>query len=459
MAFGALFIGITMALAEPNEGTVPPTGIPEPSIASSLPANGDPQGVRAALAGRGITYKVNYGAEVFGVADGGIRRGSKYTGQLEGIVNVDFSRLMGWHGLTFLAHAYQLHGRGISASHLGVFDPVTNYEATPSTRLFELWLEQAMFNDKLSIRFGQMRVDYEGEFVNSQTAGLFISASFGWPAFLGANLPSGGVTYPIISPGIRLKAAPTTNSTFLLGVYNDDPAGPCAGDPQVCNNDGLKFRLQDDPFVIAEVQYKYGDNKVDNGLNGMVKVGGFVDLGKFGDKRFSNDGLSLADPLSNGIARIYHENYGLYAVIDQQVYRSPTAQNGDAGIYTFGRIAGLPSTRNVVDFSFDIGIKFNGLSASRPNDEFGFAFVHNRVSNRLSDLDLDTMRFGGSSIPVRSTESLAEFTYKAQIIPGLIIQPDVQYVWRPGGNASDPKEPTRSVENAWVFGLRSVINY
>ncbi len=409
------------------------------------------------MAGRGITFGVNYGGEVFGVVSGGIRSGSKYDGQLEILLNVDFEKLAGWKGLTFHAHGFQLHGTGISASHLGVFDPVTNYEATPSTRLFELWLEQSLFDDKLSVRFGQLRVDYDGEFVNSPTAGLFISASFGWPSFLGANLPSGGVTYPIIAPGIRLKATPNDKLTLLLGMYNDDPAGPCDGDPQVCNNNGLKFRIHDSPFIIGEVQYKYSGNSAPGQLKGTAKVGGFADLGKFEDKRFDENGRSLADPGSSGIARSYHRNYGIYAVVDQQVYR--TEADGNKGVFTFGRVAGLPSDRNTIDFAFDAGMRFTGLVPGRPDDEFGFAFAYNQVSRRIAGLDRDTALFTGTGVPVHSSEALAELTYKAQIKPGLILQPDLQYVWRPGGNAADPNDATKAVPNAWVLGVRSVVNY
>ena len=441
------------------EAEARPTGIPEQSIARSLPHNGDLFGTRAALAARGITVAINYGGEVFGVASGGITRGLRYSGQLETALDIDFDKLSGVKGLTFHANALQLHGRGVSTGSLGVFDPVTNYEATPSTRLFEVWLEQALFEDKLAVRFGQMRVDYDGEFVNAPSAGLFISASFGWPSFLGSNLPSGGVTYPIIAPGVRIKFKPTDKLTLLVGAYNDDPAGPCDSDPQVCNNDGLKFRLRDNPFVIGEVQYRYGDNKVADGFSGLLKVGGFADLGKFDDKRFGTDGLSLADPASNRIARRYHQNHGVYAVIDQQVYRPSASVSSDNGIYAFGRIAGLPSDRNTIEFAFDAGLRFSGLVPGRPDDEFGVAFAYNKVSKALAGLDRDTVRLGGGLSPVRSSEVLAEVTYKAQIVPGLIIQPDVQYVWRPGGNAQDPNDATRPVANALVLGVRTVLNY
>lgn len=77
----------------------------------------------------------------------------------------------------------------------------------------------------------------------------------------------------------------------------------------------------------------------------------------------------------------------------------------------------------------------------------------------MAALDRDTVSLTGAAGPICSTEALAELTYKMQIRPGLILQPDLQYVWRPGGNAADPNDSTKAVENAWVLGLRSVVNY
>jgi porin len=62
-------------------------------------------------------------------------------------------------------------------------------------------------------------------------------------------------------------------------------------------------------------------------------------------------------------------------------------------------------------------------------------------------------------MPVRGSETHLELTYKAQIIPGWTIQPDLQYVWRPGGNAPDPNVATKPIDNALVVGLRSALSY
>lgn len=305
-----------------------------------------------------------------------------------------------------------------------------------------------------------MRVDYDGEFINSQTAGLFLTTTLGWPVFLGSNLPSGGVTYPLAGMGARVKYTPNDKWTLLGAIFNDDPVGPCAGDPQVCNDDGLKFRMQDSPFVIGEVQYKYSDNKEPGTLKGQVKLGAFADLGTFEDQRFSADGLSLADPMSNGIARRLHANRGIYGVVDQQLYRPTRKDAGENdGVIGFARIAGLPADRNLVDFSFDAGLRFSGMVPGRPSDEFGVAVGYSRISSSVSGLDRDAAFFTGSDGPVRTGEVVAEVTYKAQLAQGWTLQPDLQYIWQPGGNAADPNEPSKPIDNALVLGLRSTVNY
>jgi porin len=53
----------------------------------------------------------------------------------------------------------------------------------PSTRLSELWLEQHMFNDHLTVRVGQLTADTE--FLLSSGGSNFLDSTWGW-----ATLPS-----------------------------------------------------------------------------------------------------------------------------------------------------------------------------------------------------------------------------------------------------------------------------
>ena len=123
------------------------------------------------------------------------------------------------------------------------------------------------------------------------------------------------------TPGVRLKLDPTKNLSFLLGVFNGDPAGPGSGDPQERNPHGLNFRIHDPAFVIGEAQYRYNQDKGARGLAGTIKAGAWGHFGKFDDQRFDAGGLSLADPASTGNAAQRRGNQGFYGVIDQQIWR------------------------------------------------------------------------------------------------------------------------------------------
>ena len=288
--------------------------------------------------------------------------------------------------------------------------------------------------------------------------GLFISANFGWPSFTGNNFPAGGVTFPLAAPGVRVKFEPTERLTLLFGAYNDDPAGPCNGDPQVCNDDGLKFRLKDKPFLIAEAQFKYNQEKGAAGLPGIFKVGAFKDYGDFDSQHFDDTGLSLADPLSSGVPAKRGQNHGAYAILEQQIYQL-LGGDGEKGITAFARIAGLPSDRNLVDFYVEGGLNFSGLVPGRPVDVFGIAATYTRISSDAVGLDRDAVAFGQPT-PIRDYEVLLELTYQAQIVPGWTVQPDLQYFWHTGGHVQNATaNPGTAIEDTLVLGVRSSISY
>ena len=102
--------------------------------------------------------------------------------------------------MSFFSNAFQIHGEpGLRDRHFESLITISNIEAVPSTRLSELWLEQKLFDERFSIRFGQLTAD--AEFFVSDYSKMFISSD--WPTITGANLPSGGPAYPLATPGVR----------------------------------------------------------------------------------------------------------------------------------------------------------------------------------------------------------------------------------------------------------------
>ena len=52
---------------------------------------------------------------------------------------------------------------------------------------------------------------------------------------------------------------------------------------------------------------------------------------------------------------------------------------------------------------------------------------------------------------------MVEATYQAEVVPGFTLQPDLQYVMRPGGGLADGRG--RRLRNATIVGLRATVNY
>jgi len=232
--------------------------------------------LRKSLGDEGFTVGGFYLGETF-ANTGGIDQGDTYDGVLWTYLLADLHKAGLWRGLCFYTDAYRIHGRSITADDIGSLATVSNYEALPSTRLSELWFEQHMFNDHLTVRVGQLTADTE--FLLSSGASHFLDSTFGWATLPTFDLPGGGPSYPLATPGVRLELKPNEKLSVKLAVYNGDPAGAnCTSNPQVCNDDGLDFRLDSPPLLIAESGYKYNQ---DARLPGTVKIGAWNQFGTF----------------------------------------------------------------------------------------------------------------------------------------------------------------------------------
>lgn len=419
---------------------------------------GDWGGLRSSLKDKGLQLGIVYIGEALGNPAGGVRHGVIYEGRLEGVVDVDFEKAVGWTGAAFHVNAYQIHGRGLSANYLGNnLLTASNFEATRATRLFDLWLQQKFFDGALSVRAGQLAAD--DEFVISQYGATFINSTFGWPALLAANAASGGPAYPLATPAIRVAVAPNDALTLSAAVFNGDPAGPGAGNPQLRDASGTSFRVGDGAFAIAEAAYAVNQDKDAAGLAATYKLGGVYQRGRFNDLRTDDGGLALADPASSGRPAVRHTHFGFYAIADQMIWRREAGSDERLGL--FARIMGDPTAANQIAFYADGGVNYKGALPERPDDIIGIAFAYAGISGEARGADGDTGRFTGTDRPIRDFEAVLEATYKAQLAPWWILQPDLQFIFHPGGNVARPGETvgTQAMPDAVVLGLRTAVTF
>lgn len=416
------------------------------------------------LANKGLNFGLTYIGDNIGNVSGGVARGAIHFGRFDFSVDADLEKLFGWTGGRIYANAFEIYGRGLSRNYIHNLATISEIEALPDRRLYNAYFEQSFFNNRLSIRAGQQAADVE--FFDSETDDLFINGTFGWPAIKASNLPAGGPAPPIAVPGIRVKAALSDKITVFGAVFNGSAARPGDGDPQTRDNHGLAFRVNDPPWLIGQVRFDYDINIGGRPLAGNFTPGAWRHFGEFDDQRFTAQRLSIADPDGTGVPGKLRGNFGIYAVVEQVLYRPPTVTENSTsaslpGVTAFGRIAYSPPDRNLIDLYLDGGIGFVGFTPGRPLDRFGVAMAYMRISNAARNLDIDTQFFSGLTSPVRSNETLIEVIYEAHIKPGWLLAPYFQYVFRPSGGIPNPNDPSglTRIGDAAVFGVTTTLRY
>jgi porin len=399
----------------------------------------------------GITFRVHEDSEVWAKITGPGQQSFSYNGLTTGKIDIDLEKLMEWEGAEFYVSAFDIHGHGPSRSFADNQQLISNIEATPSVKLYDLWLEQSFFERNLSIRFGQEGAN--DEMMTTTYAGLFINSSFGFPGMPASDLPSGGPNYPMATPFARVQWTATDNITLVGAVFNGDPAPPGTGDPQVRDRNGTAFRLDDHTLSFGEIWFSPSTEASDK-LPTTYKIGTWYSTSHFADQRFDSAGGLLASPASTGSPLNHDGDWAIYGIVDQRVWQNPDSK--DRGIGIFGQLMGGPGDRNLSNLFIEGGINWLGPFHSRPDDTFGLAFSYLGISPAARAFSRDLVAFARATSSYASNETVIEATYQAPVTNWLTLQPDLQYVINP--NVGVPNNfGSRALPNALVVGLRFTI--
>jgi porin len=445
-------IGLANDFGTPALAQVQRSG--EPSDFSQPNLTGDWGGLRTYLEGKGIKFTLTYTNDFLANVRGGIQPGAVALGIFMPQLDLDLEKLVGWEGGKFHTHGLVTHGPSFSPAYLGNILAVSNLEAGPVARLYSFWYEQSALNDRLSVRAGLMSAD--SQFLQSKTAANFINNGISWPTFLAGNLPAGGPAYPLPDPGIRVRIKPADEVEIQGAVFSGDPSGGNGSNQSGPLPTGTVFSFRGGAFFIAEASYLPNQGKNAKRLPGAFRIGAWYHTSqRFGDQRFDNTGRSLADPQSTGIPFNHTGDSGIYGVVDQMLYRVPGTD--DQGLSAFVRAGGAPNDRNLINFYADGGVIYKGLIPRRPDDKIGIAAAYARIGDNARALDSDIGSFGNFSYPVRSGETMVELMYQAQLAQWWTVQPEMQYIIRPGGGVLNSGDGLRP--NAWVIAFRSTLTF
>jgi porin len=194
------------------------------------------------------------------------------------------------------------------------------------------------------------------------------------------------------------------------------------------HNTDWAFRGADGALSLIEMSYKWNQGDDAKGKPGTLKLGGYY------------DSASFSDELTNAPL---HGDYGMYAMVDQLLYREPTTSKDESrGLSAFLRAGTAPQhDRNVVTFDTEGGFNYAGLFPSRPKDLTGIAVAYTKMSNGWRLANEGSSRY----------ETLVELTHLVVINDHFALQPDIQYIINPGALGK--------LDNALVIGLRFSMSY
>jgi len=410
---------------------------PPPHVERATPSASE--ALRRDATARGVELSAVYDGEGLVNATGGTRTGAVYVGSLHLQLTVDGERLLGWRGLTLFLNGLVTHGAHPS-DLVGDAQGVSNLEAPGGGQLYEAWFQQNLFGNRLSALVG--RYDLNTEFYRLQSAALFLNSSFGVGPEFSQSGQGGPSIFPDTSVGARLAFKPTRDVVLRVAVLDGAPVDrPDGGHRVFEKGDGLLL-VGEAAFLSRPApegrplgsRFRIGRGAGLSPYDGKLAVGGWYYTATFDD-------LSEREP--DGRPVRHRGSAGAYLLADEMVYRS--AAQSRRQINAFAELSFGDSRVNRFGFYAGGGLVFSGLFPALENDELGLAVAIARNGSHFIELQRQ------NAVAVTGTETTVELTYLLQIGKHLALQPDLQYVLRPGID--------RTRKDALAVALRFELSY
>lgn len=374
-------------------------------------------GWRDRLKDAGVEILGDYITEIAGNVTGGKARGITYTHNVGVWLNFDLGKLVGWAGGKFHVSASDRAGTSLSERFIGNQFAVQQIFGGQTIRLISLAIEQELFDGKLDLIAG--RINWGDDFLQSPLYCQFQNVGFcGNPVSVPVDVNLS--TYPNTAWGIRARIEILDELHAKLGVYNtvqNFRANEFHGvDFSIRHNSGVG--------VAWELGWQPSFRSASGPLRGHYKFGGYVDT----------------EPLlqfRTGLMR--SGTYGVYAAFDQKLLHEPGATEPQ-GLHAFVAGTYAPPELARIEWYFVAGLVYEGLIPGREHDVTGLAMLYGNYSSALQA----SQRVSGQ--PVQEYETVLELNYEFSPVQWFQVQPDIQYVIRPGG--------TGDIGDALVFALQ-----
>nr|WP_242008518.1 carbohydrate porin [Acetobacter ghanensis] len=395
---------------------------------------------RERLQKKGFAFSFTYKGEAMGNINGGIRRGMDYVHELTLQMNFDLGKMAGLEGWSVHTLLMNRAGREVSHDMVGEYYvnlmEVYGLSGHVVAHLVDLYAEKQFLNNRMDITFGRMSLTHV-----FATSPLICSFMVTCSAPVALKLDPGFSVYPKATWGARVRFRPTRDTMIQLGAYQ---VSPLNGNPS-----GWSWGSEDTTGLMLPVELTWQPFLTRNRLPGHYVFGYAHDTSRYADALGSKPASLLAQP---GMERSAPMDIFWFEG-DQMIYRMGGRNQMAGGYLMAGYIHNTPHVSSISDEAY-AGLSFNGLIPSRLTDRLGIMYSWYHVSDRKrlgQTYALDAGLSLGSQVRGPQTDShVIEAYYAIDAVPGVTVQPEFEYMVRPG--------ETSHIPDAALVGLKVIAN-
>jgi len=362
---------------------------------------------RSRVQDSGLTIKLTYTGEAFRsfrlIPENTIR----YRGLADLRLALDTGKSGLWSNGEFFIEGQNGHGKNVAVNPAGDALFISNIDASDYTEINQFGFRQSFLGEKLRIRLGKQDVNQIFD-VNH------FGADFVFPGYtLTPTVPM--PTFPAPALGTSLFIEPAGWLSMGAGIYDGAPKVESIGF-------NTTFDGKSGYFSLFETAWKPG-------FGARNQYAGNYRLGLW---HHSGDFAATGDS-----AKVYSDNYGLYLMFEQLVFKEHPEDDDDQGLGAFFQFGWSPSDRNPVWRYVGAGFSYKGIFKGREDDAL--------------NLGLNYSWLAGSETAGKSRTHLLniELFYVFQLASWLSLQPDFQYFDNP---AADRR-------NGFAAGLRWILQF
>lgn len=430
---------------------ISPPAQPPPMQAIDAPSVerlfGDWGGLQPYLLSQGVSVQLSALTEFAGNVSGGTKQGATFASQEAINADVNWERLAGITG--FSTHVIIVNRSGSSDStlfgdNLLPVQEIYGSGGDVALHLVSAYAQETLFNHRLDIAVGRMNV--ENDFASSPLYCNFMNNELcGDPK----ALPGGDIghsAYPDAAWGARVRVLPTSDTYVEAGVYQVNQGLYSDANFRT----GFKFDDSQTSGVYVPIEIAWQPGLGADQLPGHYKLGFGYDSSS-GYEDFAN--VLAAHAVPGYAARSRTGNTQFWALADQMLVRQGPGANH--GIIALAGFIDNDPNHTAYAQQYFVGVVNRGFWPARPDDAVSLLFNYIAISGQLGKVQAVEqalgLPFSDNATGLQTHEMIFEANYNIQVLRGVNLQPDFQYVVRPNAQAT--------IKDATVFGFRASVQF